>query len=192
LILPRWVGLEEGLRFARDKRAWLAARLAAIPARAAFADGATIPVIGALLTIRHRPDAGGAVHRVDDEIIVTGGAEHVARRVRDWLKALARRELAARSRTLAARLDRRVTSVRIGDPKSRWGSCSAKGGLAYSWRLVLAPPAVLDYVVAHEVAHLAEHNHGHRFWAIVRELAPEVESAKAWLRGHGGMLLRYG
>lgn len=192
LILPRWVAIEEGLRFVRDKRAWLTERLAAIPARAAFADGAVIPVAGKTLTIRHRPESRGAVERRGGEIVVTGAPEHVGRRVRDWLKALARRELAARSRALAGRIGRPVRSVRIGDPKSRWGSCSARGGLAYSWRLILAPPAVLDYVVAHEVAHLAEHNHGRRFWALVRELSPETEAARSWLRRHGGMLLRYG
>lgn len=192
LILPRNVAIEEGLRFAREKRDWVAARLAAIPVRQPFADGATIPLLDESLTIRHRPDARGAVRRDGADLIVTGAAEHLPRRVRDWLKREAKHVLAARSRDVAARIGRRIAHVRVGDPKSRWGSCSAKGRLAYSWRLILAPSLVLDYVVAHEVAHLVEHNHGRRFWKLVDELATEAETGKAWLRRHGAVLLRYG
>jgi predicted metal-dependent hydrolase len=192
LILPRGVGLQEGLRFANDKRGWLAARLAAIPARTPFADGTTIALFGEPLTIRHRPATRGPVRREGPDLVVSGAAEHIARRVRDWLKAQARRELSARSQAVAARVGRQVARVRISDPRSRWGSCSARGGLAYSWRLALAPSHVADYVVAHEVAHLVEHNHGRRFWRLVDELAPEAESAKIWLRRNGNVLLRYG
>lgn len=192
LILPRGVGLQEGLRFANEKRAWLAGRLAAIPARTPFADGITIPLLGEAVTIRHRPDTLRGVERAGSELLVAGASEHVARRVRDWLKAQARSELSARSRICASRVGRDVARVRISDPKSRWGSCSARGGLAYSWRLVLAPPHVMDYVVAHEVAHLIEHNHGRRFWKLVEALVEGAEPAKAWLRHNGNVLLRYG
>jgi predicted metal-dependent hydrolase len=132
------------------------------------------------------------VTRIGTELHVAGQREHVARRVRDWLRAQARMELSTRSRTCAARIGRVIARVRIGDPKSRWGSCSAKGGLAYSWRLLLAPPEVVDYVVAHEVAHLVEHNHGRRFWALVDSLTQATQPAKLWLRRHGNTLLRYG
>jgi predicted metal-dependent hydrolase len=192
LILPRGVGLPEGLRFVNDKRGWLASRLAAIPARTPFADGTTIALFGEPVTIRHRPEMRGAVRREGSDLVVSGAAEHVARRVRDWLKDQARRELSARSHAVAARIGRQVTRVRISDPCSRWGSCSARGGLAYSWRLALAPPYVADYVVAHEVAHLVEHNHGRRFWRLVEQLMPSAEEAKAWLRRNGNVLLRYG
>jgi len=192
LILPRGVGLAEGLRFARDKHRWLADRLAAIPARTPFVDGATFPFLGESLTIRHRPNLRGPVRREGSDLIVTGATEHVSRRVHDWLKAQARRELSARSAEMASRIGRRVTRVRIGDPRSRWGSCNARGVLAYSWRLLLAPPRVLDYVVAHEVAHLVEHNHGRRFWQLVEKLAADAEGAKRWLRVNGTTLLRYG
>jgi predicted metal-dependent hydrolase len=192
LVLPRGVGLQEGLRFAGDKRAWLAGRLSAIPAHIPFADGISIPVLGEALTIRHRPERRGGVQRQGTDLLVSGGGDHVTRRVRDWLKAQARAELSARSRLCAARIGRQVARVRIGDPKSRWGSCSARGALAYSWRLVLAPLHVLDYVVAHEVAHLIEPNHGRRFWRLVATLAENAQLARAWLRQHGNVLLRYG
>ena len=192
LVLPRGVGLQEGLRFANDRQGWLAGRLAAMPPPTPFVDGAAIPLFGEDVIIRHEPLARGGVARHGNELRVPGRGEHLARRVRDWLRAQARTELAARSRTLAARVGRAVARIRISDPKSRWGSCSSRGGLSYSWRLVLAPPDVLDYVVAHEVAHLVEHNHGRRFWALVDTLAPDAQTARAWLLRRGNTLLRYG
>lgn len=192
LVLPRGVGLQEGLRFAHDRRGWLAGRLAAMPPPTPFVDGATIPLLGEDVTIRHEPQGRGGVARHGNELRVPGRAEHLARRVRDWLRGRARTELATRSRALATQIGRQVARVRISDPKSRWGSCSSRGGLSYSWRLILAPPDVLDYVVAHEVAHLVEHNHGRRFWALVDSLAPGAQAARAWLLRHGNALLRYG
>jgi predicted metal-dependent hydrolase len=112
--------------------------------------------------------------------------------VRDWIKAQAREILTRRSRELAQHIERHVTAVRLGDPRSRWGSCSPDGRLAYSWRLIFAPPFVLDYVVAHEVAHLLEMNHSQRFWRIVEELMPGARRHRAWLARNRAQLLRYG
>ncbi|MGQ0662379.1 MAG: M48 family metallopeptidase [Pseudomonadota bacterium] len=192
LVLPRHVSLAEGLRFARDQRLWVARRLQAIPPQAPFADGALLPFLGETLTIRQVHGARLPSRRIDHELCVAGASQHVARRVRDWLKREARRELTGRSRAFAERLGRTVRRVRLGDPKSRWGSCSATGGLAYSWRLVLAPPWVMDYVVAHEVAHLVEPNHGMRFWRLVGEFVADIDAPRAWLRRHGPRLLRHG
>ena len=74
------------------------------------------------------------------------------------------------------------------DTRSRWGSCTSDGRLAFSWRIVMAPPYVIDYLAAHEVAHLAEMNHGPRFWTACRRLCPRTDEAKAWLKRHGTML----
>lgn len=191
LILPRGVGLAEGLRFARDKSGWVARRLAALPPLVPFSDGTTIEVHGERLVVRH---VGGVVAtRRDGPVLAVGGtAEHLARRVRDWIKAHAREILTRRSRELAGCLGRQVRGVRLGDPRSRWGSCSPDGRLAYSWRLVLAPPFVLDYVVAHEVAHLVHLNHGKRFWQLVATLVDDIETPRAWLNRHGPRLLRHG
>lgn len=191
LILPRGVGLAEGLRFARDKKGWVARRLAALPAPIPFADGTTIDLQGEALVIRH---VGGnaATHRDGPVLAVGGAAEHVARRVRDWIKAQARDILTRRSRELAERIGRPVRGVRLGDPRSRWGSCSPDGRLAYSWRLVFAPPFVLEYVVAHEVAHLVHLNHGAKFWRLVATLVDDVDTPRAWLNRHGPRLLRHG
>src|SRR5207248_8410440 len=116
----------------------------------------------------------------------------VPRRVRDHLAALARQECLRRARELAARIDRKIGRISVRDTTSRWGSCSASGNLAFSWRLVLAPEAVLDYVVAHEVAHLAELNHGPRFWRLVQSLTPDHDGPRAWLNRHRSRLWSYG
>lgn len=191
LVLPRGVALAEGLRFARDMAGWVARRLKALPATVPFADGTPLEVGGETLVIRH-VGGRGPTRREGGLLLVAGESEHVARRVRDWLKAHARAILAERSRALAARIGKSVTSVRLGDPRSRWGSCSSDGGLAYSWRLILAPPFVLDYVVAHEVAHLAHPNHGPRFWRQAAELCGDTDTPRAWLNRHGPRLLRFG
>jgi predicted metal-dependent hydrolase len=195
LVLPRRVSLAAGLRFLDARRDWLAAHLAEMPEHVAFADGAIVPVLGTPHRIRHlgeRVTGARTVTIADGEIRVVGAAPHVARRVRDHLIALARHELSRRARALAARIDRRVARISVRDTRSRWGSCSASGVLAFSWRLILAPEAVLDYVVAHEVAHLAEMNHGPRFWRVVEMLSPGSARQRGWLSRNRARLLRYG
>jgi predicted metal-dependent hydrolase len=123
---------------------------------------------------------------------VAGEAPHVARRVRDYLKREAKRELEAASRRYAEQLDVKIKRVSVRDQASRWGSCSTTGMLSYSWRLILAPPFVLDYLAAHEVAHLVEMNHSRSFWRIVGRICPNTARAKTWLDSHGADLHRYG
>lgn len=171
---------------------WLRARLGAVPTPLPFADGAMVPLLGVDHVIRHDPSGPRTVRRENGALLVGGAPEHLARRLTDWLKGEARRELGVRSRAMAARLPARVAAVTVRDTRSRWGSCTAGGRLSYSWRLVLAPETVLDYVVAHEVAHLREMNHGARFWALVDRLHPDVAGCRAWLRRHGAGLHRYG
>jgi predicted metal-dependent hydrolase len=192
LVLPRGVSAREGLKFAAEKSGWILTRLAARPPRVPFAPGAVLPLLGIDHVVRHRPEARGVVWREEGAVCVAGRAEHLPRRLGDWLKREARREIAARAAVKAALIGRRVRRIGLRDPKTRWGSCAPSGVLSFSWRLVLAPEAVLDYVVAHEVAHLVEANHGPRFWRLVARLTAEVEAPRDWLRRYGYRLLRYG
>jgi predicted metal-dependent hydrolase len=123
---------------------------------------------------------------------VRGEPEHLARRLRDHLVATARREFAHRARRLAFRIGKSVARVSVRDTKSRWGSCSGRANLSFSWRLIFAPESVVDYVVAHEVAHLAEMNHGPRFWRLVERLSPGSAVPREWLRRHRNRLFSYG
>lgn len=192
LVLPWSAPVRRGLDFVAEKALWVQNRLARAPEAIPFADGAEIPYLGTPHVIRHRPDARGGVWRAAGEIHVTGAVEHLPRRVTDWLKAEARRELGERTRDKAARLGVRVAGVSVRDTRSRWGSCSATGRINYSWRLVLAPEPVLDYVVAHEVAHMVEMNHSADFWAVVAQLTAQMEAGRRWLKHHGASLHVYG
>jgi predicted metal-dependent hydrolase len=196
LTVPTRGNLAVAAEFAERHAGWLAARLARLPARIPFAAGKTVPIRGADHHIVETGALRGVVRaRRDGDVAlleVPGSPEHVSRRVTDYLKREARRDLeAAVARHLAAA---RVTARRISikDTKSRWGSCSASGTLSFSWRLILAPPFVLDYLAAHEVAHLRELNHSHRFWRLTRTLCRRTDDAEAWMKRHGPQLHRYG
>jgi predicted metal-dependent hydrolase len=193
LVLPPGVPASRGLRFLASKRAWVVSRLEALPHRIPFDEGAVVPVLGVPHRIRRETDpAAPSVAVGDGEIRVRGDPAHLARRVRDHLATKAGTELAWRARRLAAGIGRDVTRVSVRDTKSRWGSCSGTGTLSFSWRLIFAPEPVLDYVVAHEVAHLVEMNHGPRFWRLVETLSPESARPRAWLKRHRSELFSYG
>jgi len=192
VTLPAATPLDEGVDFARRKSGWLLDRLDRAPKPIPLADGAEVPYLGELHLVRHAGETRGLIRRADGEIVVPGGIEHLPRRLTDWLKREAKRELSGRARDLAGRIGKPVGRISVRDTRSRWGSCSSNGNLSFCWRLILAPEFVLDYVVAHEVAHLIEHNHGPGFWKLVGELTDNTARAKNWLRRHGDSLQRYG
>jgi len=193
LVLPRSVPVKTGLRFLAAKREWVVERLEALPQPVSFVDGAIVPVLGVPHRIRLESTPSLQLVRIGDgEIRVSGNPAYLARRVRDHLVAAARAELTLRARLLAARIGGEVARVNVRDTKSRWGSCSGQRNLSFSWRLILAPEPVLDYVVAHEVAHLVEMNHGPRFWHLVESLTPGSAGPRAWLKRHRDRLLSYG
>jgi predicted metal-dependent hydrolase len=196
LTMPLRGNLADATRFAQAHGGWLAQRLAQLPEVAPFADGETVPLRGVEHRIAHRPRARGTVwiEQAGDErlLCVAGAAEHAARRVRDFLKREARRDLEAAVATYARALGVRVRRMSIRDQSSRWGSCNSAGVLSFSWRLILCPPVVLDYLAAHEVAHLVEMNHSARFWKVLRQICPATDEATQWLDSHGSALHRYG
>jgi predicted metal-dependent hydrolase len=193
LVLPPGVPVRTGLRFLAAKRGWVAARLDDLPQPVPFVEGAILPVLGVPHRIGRETDpAAPPVRIVDGEIRVRGDPVYLARRVRDHLARTARAEIDPRARRLAARVGRDVAQVNVRDTRSRWGSCSGQGNLSFSWRLIFAPEPVLDYVVAHEVAHLVEMNHGPRFWRLVESLTPDSAWPRVWLKRHRNRLLSYG
>lgn len=192
VTLPRGVPEAEAIAWAGTQQRWIERHLEKLPDRVPFTEGAVIPFRGVDHVIRHRPDARRGVWAADGEICVSGRPEHMARRVADWLKRQARETITERVAETAARIDASYGRIAIRDTKSRWGSCAAGGNLNFSWRLVLTPAFVFDYVVAHEVAHLKEHNHGPDFWHLVEQLTPETDRARAWLNSFGARLHRFG
>ncbi|HEY1720468.1 MAG TPA: SprT family zinc-dependent metalloprotease [Magnetospirillaceae bacterium] len=192
LVLPPRAALREGRDFAQSNAAWLRARLAELPPRVSFEPGVEITVGGTQYVLHWDRHAPTRVHAVGALIIVGGAREQFAQKVVEWLKRRARERISRRAEALAERIEKSIRRISIRDPRARWGSCTHKGDLSFSWRLILAPANVLDYVVAHEVAHLAHLNHGPKFWALVEKLMPDFAEARAWLDGHGPELQRYG
>jgi predicted metal-dependent hydrolase len=141
--------------------------------------------------VRQGSPGRGPVWIEDRVIHVAGAREHHPRRVLDFLKSEARKELEMRVTAHTSRIGLKHTRLTVRDTASRWGSCSAQRSLSFSWRLILAPPFVLDYVVAHEVAHMREMNHGPKFWKLVQELVGDFRRPQKWLRDHGPALHRY-
>lgn len=192
LVLPPRASVAAGQRFLDEQRQWVARRLADMPAAQPLMDGAVLPYRGLPYTIRHRPDRRGTVWLEGAEIHVAGALEHLPRRLTDWLKRQARAMFEPRVLELSTIVGKRVRRVSVRDMRTRWGSCSAEGQLSFSWRLILAPETVAEYLVAHEVAHLLHMDHGPNFWAAVDRLTPHRRSGEAWLKRHGAALHRIG
>ena len=197
LTMPPRGSVREAKEFAQKHGGWIAARLRRLPEAAPFADGTVLPLRGVQHRIVHRPGLRGTVWAemgADGEALlcVAGGAPHIDRRVGDFLRREALRDLDAASRRAAERLGVAIKRISVRDQSSRWGSCSTTGVLSYSWRLILAPPFVLDYLAVHEVAHLIEMNHSRQFWRLVNGVCSDANRAKLWLDIHGTDLHRFG
>ena len=202
MTVPLQCNLADAGSFVTSHIEWVRQHLGAMPQPVPFADGEMIPFRGAMSRlqftgqrgagslVRHAPagQGGDALSR----LIVSGGADGAPRRLSGWLTEQARIDLDRSVQVHSGRLGLRPKRIVIRDQSSRWGSCSTTRVLSFSWRLVMAPPFVLDYVAAHEVAHLAEMNHGPGFWALVKRTMPQMDEARQWLRTYGMDLHRYG
>jgi predicted metal-dependent hydrolase len=197
LTMPPRGSVREAKEFAQKHGGWIAARLRRLPEAALFADGILLPLRGVQHRIVHRPGLRGTVwpetgNDGEPLLCVAGQAPHIDRRVSDFLRREALRDLEASSRRAAEKLGVAIKRISVRDQSSRWGSCSTTGVLSYSWRLILAPPFVLDYLAVHEVAHLIEMNHSPRFWRLVNGVCSDANRAKSWLDIHGTDLHRFG
>lgn len=197
LTIPSRTALATAERFARDHAGWIAARLARLPGRVAFVHGSVVPVRGTPHRIvatggRRAPARLGLDDTGEPAILAPGDPDLVPKRVAELLGREARRDIAEAVARHTAALGVPAKRITLRDTRSRWGSCSSRGHLSFSWRLILAPPLVLDYLCAHEVAHLKEMNHSPRFWRLTERLFPRTPEAEAWLKRHGAELHRYG
>ena len=196
LTVPKFGRWGEAKAFLDRHTQWLGERIETSAKPVAFVRGAIVPLRG----VNHRIVPTGRVRGVVEvgayegelALLVPGEAEHRARRLTDWLKAEAAAELAARCDVHAANLDVTFKSISMRSQSTRWGSCSTTGKLNFNWRLILAPSFVLDYVAAHEIAHLIEMNHSPGFWDVVEQTLPTMEEGREWLRVNGRQLMVYG
>lgn len=192
LTLPLRASLKAGQDFLAERAAWLRAVVAEVAPPLAVAPGALLPVEGAPLRLE-RADIRGV--RIEGGTLLIPQRGRAGAVVANWLKLRARDRAGAAvaryAQALGGAARRPPGRLRLADPRGRWGSCSAAGDLMLSWRLILAPPPVLEYVVAHEVAHLAQMNHSPAFWAEVARICPGHGPLRDWLRQHGAGLHRY-
>jgi hypothetical protein len=195
VVAPSRRELKDALAFAVRQKPWIAARLQEQAPPIVFAAGAAVPILGRRHLLHHRPDArcGVWIEEASTPLMcVSGQVSHVARRAQDFLKRMARNHLTEHTRAHCLQLGVQLPRIAIRDPATRWGSCSPGSGISYSWRLIMAPTFVLDYVVAHEVAHLVHMNHSKAFWRLATSLVPDVRGPINWLAREGRELHRYG
>lgn len=189
LTLPRRASERQARAWAETHRAWIDAQIVRLPRRRRIEPGETIPFRGEEVLVDWSPDHLRVVRLEGDRLKVGGPIEAVPRRVVAWLRREALRQLEAETRAIAVEAGVTVGRVGIGDPRARWGSCSAKGDIRYSWRLILAPPFVLTSTVAHEVAHRLHMDHSPAFRAAERRLyGRDPKPARDWLKEHGAGL----
>ncbi|WP_029414897.1 M48 family metallopeptidase [Brevundimonas bacteroides] len=191
-VAPSERRLADAVAFARSKSDWIAERLSARPAGAALEPGAVIPVEGRPVRLEATSGTGAArlVEGPDGARILSGGdGEAFSRRVLNLLKRLARQRLSERTEVHRRALGQGSVTIAINDAGTRWGSCTPRTrSIRYSWRVILAPPAILDYLAAHEVAHLVHADHSPAYWSVVRGLIGDHRPHRAWLRANGAAL----
>lgn len=192
---PSKRALPEALRFAGERSQWIRKQLDEGGAAQPFVNGGLCPYRGVFHRVVNEGPLRAPVRLSEGEaptIIVGGDAEHLNRRLVDWLKRKARLTFAERAQLYASRLGKKITRITIRDTRSRWGSCSSDGALSFSWRLILAPEEILDYVAAHECAHLVHLNHSRAYWRTLADLDVDVDGARDWFDRHGALLYAWG
>lgn len=186
LTLPNRASERAALDFAHRQEDWLRAALDKRPVVLMPEIGGTILYLGQEVSLLH--GTARSVKAGPEGVLVPGPAETLGAKLKGFFKVQAREKLAAASHFYATRLGRDIGAISLRDTRSRWGSCTADGRLMYSWRLIMAPPDVLDYVAAHEVSHLVEMNHSADFWAVVQGLMPDYQRPRKWLKANGASL----
>jgi hypothetical protein len=191
LTLPRRMSRRKALEWAAGHRSWIERQLARVPAAMPLGAGANLPLRDRPHVVDWDPARSRVVRLEEGRIVAGGPAEGLEGRLLRWLRRQALELMSAETQEFAAKAGVRVTRVAVGDPLSRWGSCSSSGAIRYSWRLLLAPDFVRRATVAHEVAHRVHMNHGPEFHALVREMVgPDDKLARLWLRRNGASLHR--
>jgi predicted metal-dependent hydrolase len=191
LTLPRHTRVGDGLMFLMQKSEWLVETLRDMPTKKQIKPGVVIPLQGKRVRIKHDADLRRAYIIRDDVLYVSGARDDFAENVTKALRDIASRTLSTIALRYAHRIGRRINRISVRDTRSRWGSCSSTARLSFSYRLIFAPKEVMEYVVAHEVAHLRHMNHSQAFWNCVESICPDHEPAKDWLKLHGKDLYRF-
>ena len=189
ITLPRFNNENDAIVFVNKNLEWLQKQRVSSPDIIYLAPEQIIPLYGEDHLIKHRPDKTGRVIISSNEIIVGGHVAGFSVRLENYLKKQTRQKIEPLADSMSQRINKSFKRIQIRDTISRWGSCSSSGNLSFSWRLVMTPPSILEYVVAHEIAHLKEMNHSPAFWDVVDRLVPNAKQSRRWLRSEGKKLL---
>ncbi len=197
LIIPARASEKKAKEFLNNKSLWVINKYNEIKQRIIdksifFSIGARIPIMGEFYTITHSGLFRGISYIKDDNLVISGDIASIERKAKDFLIKLAKAEITKIADIKARQVGKNYKKIRLKDTSSRWGSCSTKGNLSFSWRLIMAPVDVMNYVVCHEIAHLKEHNHSAKFWHLVSVLCPDYEVSYNWLKNKGNSLHLYG
>ncbi len=194
LVMPQRASFKKALEFAQGQQSWIIRHAATAPAPLRLMDGTIIPVLGQDCIIRITRDntlKRTSIHLMGNEIQVSTNQEDPSIRIIRFLKRLACDEITRRAKEKADSIGKPIAQIQVRDTTSRWGSCSVDARLSFSWRLIFAPVESLDYVVAHEVAHLVHMNHKAQFWALCENLSTDYTTGRQWMKTHGATLMRY-
>ncbi|MEM9469824.1 MAG: SprT family zinc-dependent metalloprotease [Pseudomonadota bacterium] len=195
LVIPKRASIKSAYEFALKNADWIKQSLAELPQPLAFENGAIIPVMGKDREIKITYDSSSKTTDIilkSNELLVITNKKNVSSRIKRYLQDLAKQEFTTLAREKALELNKTVKRVDIKDTASRWGSCSHDGRISFSWRLVFAPYEAIDYVIAHEVAHLQHMDHSRAFWSVCRDLSDSYTKGKKWMQQNGSELMRYG
>ncbi|GBR11570.1 hypothetical protein AA21952_3393 [Acetobacter oeni LMG 21952] len=192
VTLPASASAEMGLKFLQRHTDWIEKQLKRRELAPDFEAGGLVPLNGAEYLIRHSPLGTGGAWLEQNEIHVSGELDFIPRRITDFLRQMATRQFNKRVTELAGKNGITPAQVAIRDTTSRWGSCTATGRIMLSWRLIMTPPLVQDYVIFHELAHICHLNHSAAFWKKLDSMTPHRMDAELWLRLHGAALMHAG
>lgn len=195
LVVPHKMPLHKAYYFAQEHEDWVREHLANMSEKITFENGAQIPIFGEDITLNIEQSSlyrKTNITREDFTIEVTTPLDDPSDKIKAFLKKHAKQGLADMATEKADRINKEITAISVKDTKSRWGSCAQDGALSFSWRLIFAPYVAIDYVVAHEVAHLRHMNHGPAFWALCESLCEDYKMGKSWMKKNGSDLMRYG
>ncbi len=194
LTIPKYTSLHEAYKFVQSQKNWIEKHLNDLPEAIKLQHGSIIPILGInkTLIIKENPtSARTKIDVTDNEIVMLTHLQDTEARLEKFFKKLGKEEFTKLAQQKANKIDKTITSITLRDPRSRWGSCSEDGKIMLSWRLIFAPYAAMDYVIAHEVAHLMHMDHSKAFWTQCRELSDDFLEGSHWMQEHGNSLLRY-
>jgi predicted metal-dependent hydrolase len=195
LVVPKRSSLRTAHLFAEQHKDWIREKLRGLPREVPFVDGEVLPIMGRdrrIIILYNEALKTTDIQLKKDELLVLTNKADPSVRIRRFLMEYAQEKLTELAFEKAAQLRRRILNVQVKDTRSRWGSCAEDGTICFSWRLIFAPTKSFDYVVAHEVAHLAHMDHSENFWRVCERLSRDYDEGKEWMANHGHDLMRFG